>query len=125
MSAKILVVDDSATIRQQVGDILLKSGFQVVEANDGISGMREIEKGDVQCVICDVKMPNKDGIEMVEEVKNLGQFQALPILMLTTDGAPDLIRRAKAAGASGWMVKPFKPDMLVAAVKKLVGIQPT
>lgn len=125
MSAKILIVDDSATIRQQVGSVLQRNGFQVVEASDGISGKQEIEKGDVQCVICDVKMPNKDGIEMVEEVKNLEEFKTLPILMLTTDGAPDLIRRAKEAGASGWMVKPFKPDMLVAAVKRLVGIQPT
>ena len=72
--------------------------------------------------IGDVNMPNKNGIEMVEEVKSDARFEKLPIIMLTTEGAKDLIARAKAAGACGWIVKPFNADMLVAAVKKLSGV---
>ena len=122
MSATILVVDDSAAVRQQVGTALKQVGFQVVEANDGVQGKQLIENGDVQCVVCDVNMPNKNGIEMVEEVKSLDCFKSLPIIMLTTEGAPEQILRAKKAGAAGWMVKPFKAELLIAAIKKLIGM---
>lgn len=119
MSATVLVVDDSATVRQQVGSALRLAGFTVVEAGDGAEGKARILAGGVNCVICDVNMPNKNGIEMVEEVKSVPAHKALPIIMLTTEGAPQLVQRAKTAGATGWIVKPFKADLLVAAVKKL------
>lgn len=119
MSKTVLVVDDSATVRQQVSSTLKQAGFNVVEAVDGADGKNKISAGGVDCVICDVNMPNKNGIEMVEEVKGDARFKALPIVMLTTEGAKELIERAKSAGAAGWIVKPFKPDMLVAAVQKL------
>lgn len=122
MSATVLVVDDSATVRQQVGAALSVVGLNVVEAVDGVDGAKKIRAGGISCVVCDVNMPNKNGIEMVEEVKKDAAFANLPIIMLTTEGAKDLIVRAKAAGASGWIVKPFKPDMLVAAVNKLAGL---
>jgi two-component system chemotaxis response regulator CheY len=121
MSATILVVDDSATVRQQVTAAVTQVGFQVVEARDGVEGKARIEAGGIDCVICDVNMPNKNGIEMVEEVKANAKFAKLPIIMLTTEGAKELIARAKTAGASGWIVKPFKANLLVAAVQKLTG----
>lgn len=121
MSATVLVVDDSATVRQQVSAAMSIAGFKVVEARDGVEGKSRIEAGGVDCVICDVNMPNKNGIEMVEEVKAGGKNAKLPIIMLTTEGAKELITRAKAAGASGWIVKPFKADLLVSAVQKLTG----
>lgn len=120
MSATVLVVDDSATVRQQVGAALARADFKVEEATDGVQGKARINQGGIDCVICDVNMPNKNGIEMVEEVKAEAQHAGLPIVMLTTEGAAELIQRAKKAGASGWIVKPFKPDMLLAAVRKLV-----
>ena len=122
MSNSILVVDDSATVRQQVSAALSQAGLTVTEAVDGVDGANKIKAGNISCVVCDVNMPNKNGIEMVEEVKSDARFEKLPIIMLTTEGAKDLIARAKAAGACGWIVKPFKADMLVAAVKKLSGV---
>ena len=121
MSANVLVVDDSASVRQQVGVALKQAGFSVSEAVDGVDGKKKIEAGGIQCVVCDVNMPNKNGIEMVEEVKKDSRFKSLPIVMLTTEGAKDLIAKAKAAGASGWIVKPFNAAALVSAVKKLSG----
>ena len=119
MSATVLVVDDSQTVRQQVSAALSQAGFSVLEAADGALGATAIEAGGVDCVICDVNMPNMNGIEMVERVKSDPQFKSLPIVMLTTEGAMELIQKAKKAGASGWIVKPFKPDLLIAAVRKL------
>ena len=119
---KILVVDDSSTVRQQVAQVLTQVGFEVLEAADGQLGAELIAKeGALAVVICDVNMPRMNGIEMVTTVKSRPEHAALPILMLTTDGQPALIKRAKEAGARGWMVKPFNPTQLVAAVKKLAG----
>ncbi|MCL4107039.1 UNVERIFIED_CONTAM: hypothetical protein GTU68_050270 [Idotea baltica] len=117
--SKILVVDDSATVRQQVTAALTQAGLEVDEAVDGLAGANRIKSGGISCVVCDVNMPKMDGIEMVTEVKSDSRFANLPIIMLTTEGAKELIQKAKAAGACGWIVKPFKADMLVAAVKKL------
>ena len=119
MSTTVLVVDDSATVRQQVGAALTQAGLTVVEACDGVDGKNKISGGGIDCVVCDVNMPNKNGIEMVEEVKSEPKFKSLPIVMLTTEGAKELIVKAKQAGASGWIVKPFNAEMLVSAVKKL------
>jgi two-component system chemotaxis response regulator CheY len=113
-------VDDSATVRQQVRLALVQAGFDVIEAVDGLDGAQTIEgRKDIGMVICDVNMPRMNGLEMVERVKANGAREDLPIVMLTTEGQPALIQRAKAAGAKGWIVKPFKADQLVAAAKKL------
>jgi len=120
MSKKILVVDDSNTIRQQVGMCLTGAGYTVVEAADGVEGLDAIKSTpDIAMVICDVNMPKMNGIEMLEAVHADGKYNALPVIMLTTEGQPALISRAKKAGAKGWIVKPFKPDLLLAAAKKL------
>ncbi|MFO0941343.1 MAG: response regulator [Pirellulales bacterium] len=122
MSTTVLVVDDSATVRQQVATALLQAGFQVFEAADGIQGLNKAKQGGVDCVITDVNMPNMNGIEMVTAIKQDSVCSHLPIVMLTTEGSKELIAKAKQAGASGWIVKPFKADMLVAAVAKLTAV---
>ena len=120
MSKKILIVDDSRTIRQQVNFTLAKGGYTVVEAEDGADGIQKLkDNGDVALVISDVNMPNMGGIEMLEKIKSDGATKA-PIIMLTTEGNAELIERAKQAGAKGWLVKPFKPEQLITVVQKLV-----
>tara|TARA_B100001094_G_C18147505_1_gene781677 strand:+ start:811 stop:1173 length:363 start_codon:yes stop_codon:yes gene_type:complete len=120
MGKKVMIVDDSRTIRQQVSFTLSKGGYEVVEAEDGIEGLSKLDENpDTAMIISDVNMPNMSGLEMAEKMKEKGVN--IPIVMLTTEGASDLIERAKAAGAKGWLVKPFKPEQLVAAVDKLSG----
>ncbi len=117
---RVLIVDDSATIRQQVRLALSQAGFDVVEASDGEDGVAKI-RGDasIAAVICDVNMPKKSGLELIEEIKAGGANSGVPIVMLTTEGQPALVQRAKEAGAKGWIVKPFKANLLVAAMLKL------
>lgn len=120
MGKKVLVVDDSMTVRQQVGAVLTQAGFQVLEANDGVEGAEAIEKDrEIAMVICDVNMPRMNGLDMVAKVKGLPENASLPIIMLTTEGNPALIEQAKSAGAKGWILKPFKADQLLATVQKL------
>ena len=120
MSKKVLIVDDSATVRQHVRSTLAVAGFEVVEASDGNEGVDAIERvDDLAAVICDVNMPRMNGLDMLETVKKDPKHAALPVVMLTTDGQHELIQRAKAAGAKGWIVKPFKPELLLAAIRKL------
>ena len=122
MAKKILIVDDSRTIRQQVTFTLSKGGYQVVEAEDGVQGIDKLKNEEgIAMVISDVNMPNMDGLEMVETIKKDDSINGIPIIMLTTEGSGELINRAKAAGAKGWLVKPFEPDQLIAAVTKLAG----
>lgn len=120
MGKKIIVIDDSQTIREQVATTLRKAGFEILEAVDGVDGAEVIERTpDAALAICDVNMPKKNGLELLEGLKESGRTNALPVLMLTTEGQPQLIERARKAGARGWLVKPFKADLLLAAVKKL------
>ena len=117
---KILVVDDSKTIRQQVGFTLTNAGFEVVEAEDGKDGILKLEaNSNISMIISDVNMPNMGGLEMVESIRAKDSFKLVPIIMLTTESSGDKVERAKKAGASGWLVKPFNPEQLVGAVKKL------
>ena len=120
MAKTILVVDDSGTVRQQVSMALKQAGFAVVEAADGQEALAAIESNRaIDMVVCDVNMPNLDGLEMVEQVKRNHENKLLPILMLTTEGQPSMIRRAKNAGAAGWIVKPFDANQLVQTAKHL------
>jgi two-component system chemotaxis response regulator CheY len=120
MRKKVLIVDDSATIRQQVRIALSQAGFDVIEAVDGDDGILKIRSDlEIAVVICDVNMPNKGGLELIEEIKAGGPNSHVPIVMLTTEGQPALVQRAKLAGAKGWIVKPFKANLLVAAMHKL------
>jgi two-component system chemotaxis response regulator CheY len=115
MSKKVLVIDDSPSIRQQVSLCLTQSGFQVVEASDGRDALGKLDQ--VAMAVCDVNMPGMNGIEFVKEMESRGS--KVPIVMLTTEGNPQLVAEAKSHGAKGWMVKPFKPEQLIAVVKKL------
>ncbi len=122
MSKKVIIVDDSRTARTQVASALAGAGYHIVEAVDGTDGLSKMgENSDAVLVLCDVNMPNLNGIEMLEAVKRDGTGGGCTFVMLTTEAEPELVRRAKACGAKGWIVKPFKPDMLLAVVRKLVG----
>ena len=118
---KVLVVDDSPTIRQQIGRALGEAGFEVIEATDGVDGIDKIA-GDkaIGIVILDINMPRMNGLEMLEKVKAHDGNENLPVIMLTSEGQKSLIERAKRAGAKGWIVKPFKSELLVSAVRKLI-----
>jgi len=118
MSKRVLVVDDSPTVRQQVGLALKLAGFDVVEAVDGLDGLDKLDAS-IRILICDVNMPRMNGLEMLEKVKADARFPGVPVVMLTTEGQPSLIERAKKAGAKGWIIKPFKAELLVAAVQRL------
>lgn len=120
MLKTILVVDDSATVRQQVTMALKQAGFATLEAADGREGAAQIASNpQIAMVVCDVNMPNMNGLEMVEHVKALPENKALPILMLTTEGQPAMIKRAKEAGAVGWIIKPFDANQLVQTAQHL------
>jgi two-component system, chemotaxis family, chemotaxis protein CheY len=122
MAATVLVIDDSRAIRQQVGDALTQAGYSILEAEDGVQGLSTLSaQHDIAMVICDINMPHMNGLEMLAKLKADPQNAALPVLMLTTEGKADLIQQAKRSGAKGWIVKPFKADQLVAAVRKIVG----
>ena len=121
MSPTILVIDDSAMVRHQVGRALAAEGFSVVEATDGVDAIDKLARAPgTQLIVCDVNMPRMSGVEFLEHLAAHGP--SLPVVMLTTEGQPELIQRAKALGAKGWIVKPFKAHLLVAAVKKLTGV---
>jgi two-component system chemotaxis response regulator CheY len=116
---RILVIDDSETIRQQVKHALAATGYEIIEAIDGVDGLEKLRtRNDIDMALCDVNMPRMNGLDMIAEMQRTGS--KIPILMLTTEGQPSLIKRAREAGAKGWIVKPFKPELLVAAVTKLV-----
>ena len=120
MTKTILVVDDSGTVRQQVSMALKQAGFAIVEAADGEEALAAIDSNRaIDMVVCDVNMPNLNGLEMVEKIKSNPDHKALPILMLTTEGQPSMIKRAKEAGAVGWIVKPFDANQLVQTAKHL------
>ncbi|MFY8351667.1 response regulator [Pseudoalteromonas sp. SSM20] len=117
---KILAVDDSASMRQMVGFTLKKAGFDVTEAKDGSEAL-EIAKGEsFDVVISDVNMPVMDGITLIRELRALPAYKFTPMLMLTTESGLDKKTEGKAAGATGWIVKPFNPDQLLAVIKKVI-----
>lgn len=118
--AKFLVVDDSNSIRQMVSFTLKTAGFDVVEASDGLEGLKRAKEDEFDLVISDVNMPNMNGIELCQELRKLPPFEFTPILMLTTESSGDMKMRGKAAGATGWLVKPFNPDKLLATIKRVV-----
>lgn len=120
--AQILVVDDSATVRNEVSTFLQQHGLQVEVAIDGKDGLDKLRRDtSIKLVISDVNMPNMDGLTMVEKVRNELGNSTVNIIMLTTESDPRMKERGKAAGVKGWIVKPFKGDAVVGSIKKLVG----
>jgi two-component system chemotaxis response regulator CheY len=117
---QILTVDDSSSIRQMVGFTLTKAGYQVTEAVDGIDGLTKAGQQKFDLVITDLNMPNMDGVQMIAAIRKLPGYGFTPILMLTTESQAEKKADGRKAGATGWIVKPFNADQLVAVVQKLV-----
>ena len=121
MSKRILSADDSASIRQLVVFTLEKEGYEVISAVDGQDALNKAKAATVDMVITDLNMPNMDGIELIQALRAEQAFKFTPIVMLTTESAMNKKDAGKHAGATGWIVKPFKPDQLISVVKRLLG----
>lgn len=117
----ILAVDDSVSMRQMVAFTLKGAGYDVVEASDGQAALKIAQTRAVNLVLTDVNMPNMDGIALTSRLRALGTYRFTPILLLTTESASDKKQSGKAAGATGWIVKPFQPEQLLATIKKVLG----
>lgn len=120
MSKTILIVDDSASIRQVVGIALRGAGYNVIEACDGKDALSKMTGEKIHLIISDVNMPNMDGITFLKEVKKHPRYKFTPVIMLTTEAGQDKMAEGKAAGAKAWVVKPFQPPQMLDAVSKLV-----
>jgi len=120
MAKTILIVDDSASLRQAVSIALKRAGYDVMEASDGRDGLSKLTGQKVHLIISDVNMPNMDGITMVTQIKQMPAYKFTPVIMLTTEAGDDMKQRGKAAGAKAWVIKPFKPEQMIDAVGKLV-----
>ena len=119
MSKTILVVDDSASLRQVVNIALSGAGYKVIEACDGKDALGKLNGEKINLVISDVNMPNMDGITFVKELKKLANYKFTPVIMLTTESQEGKKAEGQAAGAKAWVVKPFQPAQMLAAVSKL------
>lgn len=119
--ATILAVDDSASMRQMVAFTLKQAGHDVVEAEDGQKALNAARTKAFNLVISDVNMPVMDGLALIRELRSLPSYKFTPILMLTTEAGSDKKQQGKAAGATGWIVKPFNPDQLISTVKRVLG----
>lgn len=115
-----MTVDDSPSIRQMVGFTLRRPGFDVVEAVDGQDALTQLQQRPVDLLVTDLNMPRIDGIELIRRVRTLPHCRFIPILFLTTESQPEKKAAARAAGATGWIVKPFTPEQLVAVVNKVL-----
>jgi two-component system chemotaxis response regulator CheY len=119
MPVTVLVIDDSPAVRHQVCAALEGAGFAVVEAGDGVQGLMKLNSA-IRLVVCDLNMPRVDGLKVLERVTKSGAEPAVPVLMLTTEADRSLVGRAKALGARGWIVKPFRTEQLIAAVHRVL-----
>jgi len=117
---QILVVDDSLSMRQMVVFTLTSAGYSVVEAEDGVIALEKAKNQSFSLVLTDINMPNMDGLTLIKHLRQTKEYQYTPLLTLTTEAGSDKKAEGKAAGATGWMVKPFNPDQLVATVKKVL-----
>lgn len=116
----ILTVDDSPSIRQMVALTLSRRGDRIIEACDGNDALDKLSRDPANLVITDLNMPNMDGIELIKHIRVLPQFRFIPILMLTTESQPERKQAGKAAGGTGWIVKPFTRDQLSAVVDRVL-----
>ncbi|MES2207987.1 MAG: response regulator [Pseudomonadota bacterium] len=120
MAKTILIVDDSASLRQVVSIALKGAGYDVLEACDGKDAIAKLTGQKIHLIISDVNMPNMDGITFVKAVKQMPNYKFTPIIMLTTESEESKKMEGQSAGAKAWVIKPFKPDQMLAAVSKLV-----
>lgn len=121
MTAHILAIDDSRTIRTLLTVALENAGFRVTTAVDGVEGVAKFQETDADLVITDVNMPNKDGFGVIKDIRQGSINKAVPVLVLTTESGAALKERARAAGATGWIVKPFDDEALITVIRRLTG----
>lgn len=121
MDKTIMTMDDSASIRMMVSLSLKEAGFEVVEATDGVDGLAKLDEHDISMVIADVNMPVMDGIQFVRRMRAHPKHRFTPVLMLTTESQNSMKEKGREAGATGWIVKPFKPEQLINIVRKVLG----
>lgn len=121
MNKKIMTVDDSASVRQMVSFTLREAGYDVIEACDGKDALGKINGTQLNLIVTDLNMPNMDGIELIRNVRSSAAHKFVPIIMLTTESQDSKKAEGKAAGATGWIVKPFRPEQLLAVIKKVIG----
>jgi two-component system chemotaxis response regulator CheY len=121
MGKVVLTVDDSASIRQMVAFTLKSAGYEVVEAVDGEDGLNKAKSKVADLVLTDQNMPKMDGLTLIKSLRGLPDYRSKPILMLTTESSDAMKAAGKAAGATGWLVKPFDPQKLLEVVKKVIG----
>lgn len=120
MNKLIMAVDDSASIRQMVSFTLKRAGYEVIQAVDGEEALEKLEDQPVKMVITDLNMPKMDGLELIRKIRQNPSYKFIPIIMLTTESQESMKSEGKSAGATGWIVKPFKPEQLLAVVKKVM-----
>ncbi len=114
-----LVVDDSFTMRNMVSLSLKEEGFDVVTAEDGVDALGKVKGKSFDVIVTDINMPNMDGIELISKLREIDNFKFTPILVLTTEGGDDKKKEGKKVGATGWIVKPFNPQVLIATINKV------
>ena len=119
----ILAVDDSPSMREMLAAVLRDSGYQVVEAEDGVKALEVAKSRSIDVVLTDQNMPNMDGLSLVKNLRSLPAYKDTPIMMLTTESSAEMKQKGRDAGATGWMVKPFDPDKLVRMLKSLIGMK--
>lgn len=120
MSKLIMTADDSTSIRQMVSFTLKQAGYDIIEAVDGQDAVNKLSDSRIDMLLTDLNMPNMDGFELIKAVRAMPQFKFIPIIMLTTESQAGMKQKGKAAGATGWIVKPFKPEQLLAVIKKVL-----
>ena len=121
MAKTILAVDDSASIRQMVAFTLKGAGYEVIEAVDGQDALDKANIHKVNLVLTDINMPRMDGLKLLELLRKLAHYKTVPILMLTTESGDEIKAKGRAAGATGWLVKPFDPKRLLEVISKVIG----
>lgn len=115
----IMTVDDSASLRQMVAFVLKDAGYRVVEAKDGLDGLAQLTPA-VDLILSDINMPKMDGLEFTRQLRAQAEYRFVPVILLTTESHPEKRQEGKAAGATGWIVKPFSPEQLLAVVRKVL-----
>jgi two-component system chemotaxis response regulator CheY len=121
MSKTIMTVDDSASVRMMVAFTLREAGYDVIEAVNGIDALEKLENQEINLIVADVNMPEMDGITMVKKIRSHSSHKFIPVIMLTTESHESIRKRGKEAGATGWIVKPFKPEQLLGVTRKVLG----
>jgi two-component system chemotaxis response regulator CheY len=116
----VMTVDDSASIRQMVSFVLKGAGYDVVQAVDGLDALSKLKGQELHLILSDINMPKMDGLEFTRRLRAMPEYRFVPVVLLTTESHPEKKQEGKVAGATGWIVKPFSPDQLLAVAKKVM-----